>query len=85
MVQHRKRVKKMHIEENSTSQIFRSDAFSWKTEMTNEVFWCVWQRSDPAGDSAGFQTFSDMGSGLLKMVTAAEADNLTGSIYIWKD
>lgn len=73
----------MHIEENSTSQILRSDAFSWKNEMTNEIFWCAWYHTDPAGDPNGFQTVSDVGSGLLKMVTAAvDAENLTGSIYI---
>lgn len=37
----------------------------------------------PMGNLNGFQTLGDVGSGLLKMVIAAEeAENLTGSIYI---
>lgn len=37
----------------------------------------------PMGNLNGFQTLGAVGSGLLKMVIAAEeAENLTGSIYI---
>lgn len=74
----------MHTEENSSSQILRSDAFSCKkNEMPNEIFWCAGYYNDPAGVPSGFQTVSDVGSGLLKMVTAVvDAENLTGLIYI---
>lgn len=73
----RKRFKKMHTEEKSTSQIFRSDAFSLKNEMTNKIF-LILVKMIP-GDPNGFQTVSDVGSSLVKMVTpAVDAENLTG-------
>lgn len=51
--------------------------------MTNEIFRCAGYHNDPAGDGNDFQTVSDVGNGLLKMVTAVvDAENLTGSIYI---
>lgn len=54
-----------------------------KNEMPNEIFWCAGYYNDPAGVPSGFQTVSDVGSGLLKMVTAVvDAENLTGLIYI---
>lgn len=76
----------MHVKEKSTSQILRSDAFSWKNDVTNGILWCAWSHNEIQWLPQGIRRVSrvgDVGSELLKMVTAAvEAENLTGSIYI---
>lgn len=50
-----------------------------KWQMRSSDITCVWYHNDPAGDPNGFQTGSDVGSGLIKMVTATvDAENLSG-------
>lgn len=83
----KKKFEKVHLKEESASQILRSDGCPWKMKCKNGDFlMCTISQSNamtPMGNLNGFQTLGAVGSGLLKMVIAAEeAENLTGSIYI---